>query len=109
MPQFPFLLVRFEDIIFHPKEVTKAVCECAGGQLNRGEFKYIVDSAKKGMAHGKSKDRTGYVDAIIKYGTDEGDRWKGLTVADLAFLGEHLDRRLLKVFNYNFPPEVSLR
>ena len=29
--QLPTLMVRFEDIVFHPKEVTKQVCECVGG------------------------------------------------------------------------------
>lgn len=55
--QFPFMMVRFEDLVFHPKETTTAVCECAGGQMmNRKKFGYIVESAKKGKgAHGKVK------------------------------------------------------
>jgi hypothetical protein len=51
---FPFLLVRFEDLVFHPKETTTAVCECAGGRIIPRKFSYIVESAKKGIgAHGK--------------------------------------------------------
>ena len=64
--QFPRLIVRYEDLIFHPEEVTEKVCKCAGGSMRRdGRFKYIVDSAKKGVgAHGKV--RTGYADALVK-------------------------------------------
>lgn len=50
----PVMMVRFEDLVFHPKEVTKQVCECAGGQMMNKKFSYIVESAKKGKgAHGK--------------------------------------------------------
>jgi hypothetical protein len=55
LAKIPFLLVRFEDLVFHPEETTKTVCECAGGKMRRdGTFHYVVDSAKKGIgAHGK--------------------------------------------------------
>jgi hypothetical protein len=54
---FPFMLVRFEDLVFHPKETTTAVCQCAGGQMMDKKFRYIVESAKKGKgAHGKVSD-----------------------------------------------------
>jgi hypothetical protein len=71
--RFPRLMVRFEDLIFHPKDVVQAVCECAGGKLKHEHdgkgFQYIVQSAKKMVGHGKEK--TGYVDAMIHYGTDK--------------------------------------
>jgi hypothetical protein len=55
---FPFMLVRFEDLVFHPKETTTAVCKCAGGEMMNKQFSYIVESAKKGKgAHGKVRDR----------------------------------------------------
>lgn len=56
---FPFLLVRFEDLVFFPKETTTAVCECAGGRMfHKDKFSYIVESAKKGKgAHGKVRLR----------------------------------------------------
>jgi hypothetical protein len=55
--EIPVLIVRFEDLVFHAKETTRQVCECAGGKLmTRNKFQYIVDSAKKGVgAHGKGK------------------------------------------------------
>jgi len=102
---FPRILVRFEDLIFHPKQVTKTVCECAGGVLDDDHpFKYIVDSAKHGNAHGKQ--RTSYIDALIKYGTEQG-RYQGFEKADLEHARQHLDARLMKVFHYHYSPESS--
>jgi hypothetical protein len=52
----PAIIVRFEDLVFHAKETTRQVCECAGGQMMGKKFYYIVDSAKKGVgAHGKGE------------------------------------------------------
>jgi hypothetical protein len=93
-------MVRFEDLIFHPKKTVTEVCQCAGGELKHDEFQYIVESAKKGAVHGRY--RTGYVDAIIKYGRNE-NRWSGMTVADLAFASKYLDQDLMKRFGYQPP------
>lgn len=98
--KIPFLLVRFEDLVFHPEETTKKVCECAGGSMRRdGKFHYVVDSAKKGIgAHGSV--RTGYVDALVKYGT-ELKRYKGYDDGvDLAYIRDHLDPVLMDVMKY---------
>ena len=68
---YPRLLVRFEDLQFHAKEVIDIVCQCAGA-VPRNEdtvFRYVVDSAKWGPAH---SDRTSnMVTTMIKYGTDK--------------------------------------
>lgn len=97
---FPRLIVRFEDLVFHPKQITKTVCECAGGEMNRGKFQYIVESAKKGSAHGKQK--TSYVDALVKYGTEAG-RYNGFEPADLQYARKHLDPNLMRLLRYPFP------
>jgi hypothetical protein len=99
---FPRLLVRYEDLLFHPKELTKSVCECAGGSMKRdGGFQYIVDSAKKGVgAHGAV--RTGYVDAMIKYGTEEKRYSKYVAKRDLEYIRDHADANLMTLLSY--PP-----
>lgn len=103
---FPRLLVRFEDLIFHPKQVTKTVCECAGGELNKGKFQYIKNSAKKGIGeHGKH--RTNYMEALKKYGTEAG-RYDRFEKADLAFANEHLDPKLMELFGYKYAPDEML-
>jgi hypothetical protein len=118
---FPRVMVRFEDLIFHPETVTRTVCECFGGRLDvdgpdaqyekeerhghhaAPQFVYIVDSAKKGAVHGSTK--TGYVDAMIRYGTDRGDRWQNWTADDLQFARQYLDPTLMRMFGYRLPPE----
>lgn len=99
---FPRLIVRFEDVVFHPKEITQKVCECAGGKLKARGFKYIVDSAKKGAAHGT--DKTSYTDAIVKYGRETG-RYKGMEQEDLTYAANHVDSNLMTWFNYQYPPK----
>jgi len=100
---FPRLIVRFEDVVFHPKTVTQTVCECAGGEMNTNKpFKYIVDSAKKGAAHGAEGQKTSYVDALVKYGTEVG-RYKGFEAADFEYAQKHLDPDLMRLFGYRYP------
>ena len=106
---FHRLIVRFEDLIFFPEQVTETVCKCAGGSMNlNGVFKYVVDSAKKGAAaHGKV--RTGYVDAIIKYGSAK-NRYKGYkTVQDLQYITDHVDPNLMNIFHYLYPDLNALQ
>jgi len=107
--KWPRLLVRFEDLIFFPKQVTKTVCECAGGELNHRPFKYITESAKKGTsAHGKKSERTTYLDALIKYGTEAG-RYNGYRPEDLKYAQKYLDPRLMDLFKYKLPPSTAIQ
>ena len=100
--KFPYLLVRFEDLIYHPKQVVQTICECAGGEMNRGDFQYITGSAKKGVgAHGAESERTGYLQALSRYGKNEG-RAKGMEESDLAFARKFLDSELMKKFQYRY-------
>ena len=104
------LIVRFEDLIFFPQQTTEAVCKCAGGSMNKnGKFVFVVDSAKKGdSAHGDKKTRTGYVDAIIKYGHAK-NRYKGYNTAqDLQYFTDNVDPTLMNIFHYKYPDSSSL-
>jgi hypothetical protein len=99
---FPRLIVRFEDLVFHAKDVVTQVCHCAGGEMKKKKFTYIVDSAKKGdAAHGPQEARTSLVDAMIRYGKDTG-RLKYMTKDDLQYAREHLDPKLMEFFNYQY-------
>jgi hypothetical protein len=97
---FPHLLVRFEDLIFHPEEVTKQVCKCAGGSMRKdGKFIYIVDSAKKGKtAHGSV--RTGYIDAIVKYGSAKHRYELYKDKQDLEYVRDNVDPTLMEMLKY---------
>uniref|UniRef100_A0A7R9ZST0 Sulfotransferase domain-containing protein n=1 Tax=Craspedostauros australis TaxID=1486917 RepID=A0A7R9ZST0_9STRA len=101
--KFDRLIVRFEDLLFHTKEVTQQVCHCAGGAMRKdGRFVYIQDSAKKGKtAHGSA--RTGFLDAIIKYGTLAKRYASYSRKSDLEYIHEHVDKNLMSIFNYQLP------
>jgi hypothetical protein len=104
--QFPRIMVRFEDLIFHAKEVITKVCRCGGGDME-DEFQYIVDSAKKGGDNIHGSDRTNYLDAMIKYGSAEhhAQRTKGMTSEDKDYARQAFDSELMEAFGYRFPED----
>lgn len=95
---WPRLLIRFEDTLFHPKQVMREVCHCAGGELIQ-PFHYLLDEAKWNHKH----QQNNMITAIIRYGTDQG-RYHNMTADDIAFTQHTLNPSLLKAFRYkNFP------
>jgi len=50
---FPRLIVRFEDIIFFPLEVTKQICNCAGGVIRHREDDKDVPEVSSLSPHNK--------------------------------------------------------
>ncbi len=106
-PPFPRLMIRFEDVIFYPYEVTKSVCECAGGVLGHrkddrdvpddGTFHYVVRSAKTGPAHGPASQRNGLMDSWAKYSVNPRDEY---SEEDARIALDILDPLLLKTFGY---------
>jgi hypothetical protein len=104
---FPRLIVRFEDIIFFPFEVTKQICACAGGILGHrnddkdvanGTFHYVVRSAKAGMGHGPASQRNGLIDSWVRYGSD--DPKAAYSSFDVQVAKEVLDPWIMDTFEY---------
>lgn len=61
---FPRLIVRMEDLVFHTESTVTQICECAGGNTYE-KFTYVVDSAKADSpGHDAS---TGLLQAYLKY------------------------------------------
>ncbi|KAL9179356.1 hypothetical protein ACHAXT_008646 [Thalassiosira profunda] len=101
---FPFLIVRFEDLIFRQFDTTKILCNCAGGEVkSRSSFKYIVNSAKQGPGHGKKSERTGMVDAWVRYGTPPEPK-AGFSDLDWEASLEFLSREFMEKMGYHYPP-----
>jgi hypothetical protein len=80
---FPRLLIRFEDTLFHAEQVMKHVCQCGGGiyagnDESENMFRPIVDEAKWSHKHSQNN----LVSAIIKYGTD-ATRYRQMPPEDL--------------------------
>mmetsp|Transcript_13908 Transcript_13908/g.20528 ORF Transcript_13908/g.20528 Transcript_13908/m.20528 type:complete len:426 (+) Transcript_13908:102-1379(+) len=104
---FPFLVVRFEDLQFYAKNVTTQICHCAGGLIRDDRpFTYIINSAKQGPGHGKQEERTGMVDAWIKYGQPMPPQ-NGFNDADYETAKQELDASIMQRFKYRHPDPLS--
>lgn len=62
---YPLLIVRFEDLVFRPREVVQKVCECAGGTIGE-PFWYLKEPANLGTGHGTH--RSDLLAAVVRYG-----------------------------------------
>ena len=91
-----------EDLVFYPKETTKAVCECAGGEIRTDQpFQFIVDSAK---ADSPGHDiSTGIFAAWVKYSKRPTARY-GLLEEDYEAAIQGLNTTLMKSLGYYHPP-----
>eukprot|EP00548_Thalassiothrix_antarctica_P015026 CAMPEP_0194175832 /NCGR_PEP_ID=MMETSP0154-20130528/9831_1 /TAXON_ID=1049557 /ORGANISM="Thalassiothrix antarctica, Strain L6-D1" /LENGTH=404 /DNA_ID=CAMNT_0038889801 /DNA_START=188 /DNA_END=1402 /DNA_ORIENTATION=+ len=109
----PVLVIRFEDIIFFSKEITKTICECAGGKLlgplsiysdkeaSVGDFHYVVGSAVVGKGHGPvDNHRNGIVDSWIKYSKPRSQQKEKFSSTDLGFIQKVIDRNMTNFFDY---------
>lgn len=96
---FPRLLVRFEDLLFHTEAVVRNIRKCLNGYSKPSgsppPFQYVLEAAKD---HGFSAD---YVTAMQRYGT-RLYRHKGMTRADKIYANQALSEVLMKTFHY--PP-----
>lgn len=105
----PRIMVRYEDLLFYPKKTVNKACKCAGGTMRKdGEFKYVAQSAKKGdAAHGPQSSRTGYVDAMIKYGS-AANRFNEFTPHDLKYINDNINMQLMNRYDYTYYPKEKL-
>lgn len=102
---FPNLIVRYEDLLFHPEEVITQVCTCSGGVM-RDDFRALMTPAKK---HGKGvmgkRNGIGRTDsniAAIMYGTKE-IRKSVLNRKDKQYTRDHLEQSIMHHFQYPQP------
>jgi hypothetical protein len=63
---YPRLLVKYEDMILHPKRLTAELCECVGGEMNASAFSLIADNVKHGHSEHGKQQKEGFVTAIVK-------------------------------------------
>jgi hypothetical protein len=103
---YPLLIVRFEDLIFHARNVTTQICSCAGGVIRTDRpFFHIVKSAKIGPGHGKADERTDMVQAWIRYGKSPPIRG-GFSRMDYKAARKFLDNELMNQFKYRHPSPI---
>jgi len=97
---FPHLTIRYEDLLFHGKEVITIACECVGGTVTPN-FEFEKESAKGN--HGPHEGANDFDKAFIQYG-DAAKRMNGFTERDLDYAGRNnATAELMKKYVYNFP------
>ena len=104
--EFPRIIVRLEDLVFHAKEVVTRICTCTGGTV-ADDFQYVTQTAKVGgdNIHGKAEDRTNLFKWLTHFHLE--DRLKNMTNDDHEYAVRHLDPELLKMFGYYPPPPLD--
>ena len=98
--KFPHLVIRYEDLLFHGREVSKIACECVGGNITT-DFQYEAESAKGSEdAH---KGANGFVKALLQYG-DPAVRVAGFTDRDMWYARRNnATTELMKEYVYSDP------
>eukprot|EP00531_Pseudo-nitzschia_arenysensis_P006953 CAMPEP_0116125128 /NCGR_PEP_ID=MMETSP0329-20121206/5645_1 /TAXON_ID=697910 /ORGANISM="Pseudo-nitzschia arenysensis, Strain B593" /LENGTH=458 /DNA_ID=CAMNT_0003619147 /DNA_START=118 /DNA_END=1494 /DNA_ORIENTATION=- len=105
---YPRIIVRFEDLLFHGEQVVRTLCDCGGGvprmdNGRSGAFAHVSESAKKGAAaHGPMAARTNLVGALIRYGSF-ANRTDTMTHEDLMAARSHFDPKIMDTFGYFHP------
>lgn len=95
-------MIRLEDLVFFPRQVLQAVCECVGGQI-RDDLSLISDTSKKGGENIHGSNKTGLRDAMISH--IYMNRTMGMTSEDLNYAINTLrDSPVLQEMGYHGDP-----
>lgn len=101
---YPRLIVRFEDIHFHAREVVETICQCVGAVPREDDslFRYVVSAAKWGAAH---KSKSNMISAMVKYGSEK-NRFKGMKESDWLVAKEIYTAEIMELFGYKMPDHL---
>ncbi|CAB9516558.1 expressed unknown protein [Seminavis robusta] len=110
---FPRLVVRLEDLVYHPDKVVKSICTCAGGRLRHSKVYMPEESVKVQMDRSREKkgmngtlangrETAGFLKAWIDHAST-GSLWQRMTPMDQHFLLKMLrddPSNQMKLFHY---------
>ena len=100
---FPFIVIRLEDLTFHAHTIIPKMCECAGGTVKRdGQVKFTPKIANRN--HGvdvSSGTMSGLLRSVVKYGNITRRR-DGYPDFQLQAAKEVLDPRLMDILRYPY-------
>ncbi|GKZ00539.1 hypothetical protein MPSEU_001006300 [Mayamaea pseudoterrestris] len=98
---FPYLLVRLEDLWFQPHKTIRKLKECTGAMWRSDDeqFTYVVDASK--WEHVRFQGpQSNLVSSMVKH-CDLRRRVQNLTPDDLKVIAEVLSDDLMQQFGYN--------
>lgn len=102
---FPRIIVRLEDLVFHPYEVVSSICRCAGGSFNKDNFT-INSYSTKGRSDNLSHKRTRGTDLLSAFSlhTTGSNRTAGMSLKDIQFAKAVLQESVAPTFGYQLDP-----
>lgn len=103
---FPRLMIRLEDLVFHPYKTLQSICDCVEGSFaSEKDFSLVATSVKNvaSAAHSKTR-KTDLVSSFFLH--LRSNRTQGMTVEDLEFSRNVLDDSIVRQFFRYHPPTV---
>ena len=97
---FPRLMIRLEDLVYHPRVVLEEVCHCVEGTLSPN-LTLPEESAIKGGDNIHGTNRTSLVQAMYKH--VHANQTRGMTYEDIQFARKQLDDSVMTIFGYVHP------
>lgn len=99
---FPRLVLRLEDLLFHAEETITQVCECGGGTMKSGGFVHVADVANLNPGIETSDNLpTGLIGSLILYGNRTHYR-EHYSDTQLQAAQDILQPELMKLFGYSY-------
>jgi len=96
--KFPRIIIRYEDLLFHPETVLEKICTCAGGLMN-DKFTFVGKSAKEGGSHLGS---SGLVKALTTYASSTM-RLQPFEDPDIEYALSNIRTDIMDDFHYSVP------
>lgn len=103
--RYPLLMIRLEDIVYRPKPIVEAICQCLGGKLYTKKSFYVFDtSMNDGKGHGEYRS-SGLLSAFVKFGIPLEHWSHQFSERDWRIMEQTLrrDNGLLAALNYRMP------
>jgi hypothetical protein len=101
---WPFVMVRLEDLVFYPHETIRKLCDCYGdGATYVGDDRLTIPTGpSKPSDHVHGAVQTGLMDAMVQHATR--NRTRGMTNDDVRFVRNVFhDSKLFRMFGYKLP------
>ena len=102
--KFPRLMIRLEDLVFHPESVVEQVCDCIGGIFAPEGLQLQGEAPESKTGGGHAVNPTDLTGAMIKHVFS--NRTKGMNDADLQETIKILssdEHSMMDVFGYTHP------
>ena len=91
---FPRLVLRYEDLLWRPRETVGAVCDCVGGRPAPAHLFDVVEDVGGGRRRSRRRNLRRYANVSLRY--------EHLGRADLALLEGLPDQRLVRRLKYRW-------